>query len=115
MEYYECGKGWDQLILEAEALVEKYNIEHPDNEYPVEFTDIKEKWGYLHLYLNYYPDDLHNKLLQIEEKSKTICEYCGKPGNTVKLHGWIYTLCKDCQEKEIERYKNIFNKHYEFN
>ena len=102
---FECGTGWEPLILEAEALVKKYNIEHPDNECPVEFTQIKEKWGYLNLYLNYYPDDLLDKMLELSNKSKTICENCGKPTQTKEFHHWYYTLCDTCMEEVINKWK----------
>ena len=50
---YECGEGWFPLIEEAQAIVDQYNKDHPNLEYPIEFTQIKEKWGYLNLYLTY--------------------------------------------------------------
>ena len=108
--YYECGKGWEPLILQAEAIVEQYNIEHPNLEQPIEFTQIKEKFGYLNLYLNHYPDDLLDKMLELSSKSREICEICGKPAKTFKLHGWLYTYCDECKQKEKERWENIFNK-----
>ena len=42
MEYHECGKGWEDLILKAEALINDYNIRHP-NEPQLELKKIKEK------------------------------------------------------------------------
>lgn len=107
---YECRKGWEPLILQAETIVEQYNREHPDLECPIEFTQIKEKWGYLNLYLNHYPDDLLDKMLELSTKSKTICENCGKPAESKYIHGWIYTLCPKCMEQEIKRYEKLISK-----
>ena len=95
---YECGEGWFPLIEEAQAIVDQYNKDHPNLEYSIEFTQIKEKWGYLNLYLNYYADDLHDKILEISNKSRSICEMCGKPAKSFSKHGWIYTLCDECKE-----------------
>ena len=107
MTYYECGNGWLSLIKEAEELVDKYNKDNPNQEIPIEFTQIKEKWGYLNLYLNIYPRELHKKLLDISKRSMNICENCGKPAKSEKIHGWIYTLCDECKEKEINRFNNL--------
>jgi len=42
---YECGEGWIPLIEDAKTIVSKYNLEHPDMETPLDFVQIKEKWG----------------------------------------------------------------------
>ena len=56
-EYYECGDGWIPLIEEAKTIIAKYNQkikeEDLDTE-PLEFIQIKEKWGGLRIYINYY-------------------------------------------------------------
>ena len=107
-EYYECGKGWTPLIKEAEELVNKYNKDNPNQENPIRFTQIKEKFGYLNLYLNIYPRGLHKKLLDISKRSMNICEHCGKSGKREYIHDWVYTLCPECKEKEINRYNKLF-------
>lgn len=108
LPYIECEHGWDPLIERAIKLVNQYNEDH-SSEIPIEFTQIKEKWGYLNFYLNYYPKDLHRQLLQIERESKTICENCGNPTKTREYHHWYYTLCDTCMEDIINRWKNIYN------
>ena len=97
-EYYECGKGWEPLILQAEAIVCKYNQEHPDDE-PIEFTQIKEKFGKLNLYTWPHIKEVDNQLRELENQSLNICEECGKPAKRIKYHDWLYTLCDDCLNK----------------
>lgn len=110
---YECENGWIDYINEAKELIEKYNEEHPDED-PVEFTQVKEKWGTLNIYLNRYPGDMHKKIHEIEQKSCDTCEFCGKKGATLKLtHNWYMTLCDECREKEINRYKKMMDKLHE--
>lgn len=107
---YECGDGWLPYIQEAQDLLDNYNREHPDEE-PVEFVQVKEKWGLLNIYLNRYPDNMHEKIHEIENKSYDICEFCGAEGATTKnTHGWIMTLCDKCREEEIERFNKRFEK-----
>ena len=97
--YYECGDGWLPLIKEAENIVEQYNKKHKNTE-PLEFLQIKEKWGYLCMYLNYYVKDVQNKIDALEEKSHNICENCGSTKNvtTKAVNGWISTLCDKCRK-----------------
>ncbi len=107
---YECGEGWLPYIQEAQDLIDNYNKEHPDEE-PVKFVQVKEKWGLLNIYLNRYPDNMHEKIHEIENKSYDICEFCGAEGATTKnTHGWIMTLCDKCREEEIERFNKRFEK-----
>ena len=108
-QYYECGKGWESLILQAESIVDKYNIEHPDEE-PLEFTQIKEKWGGLCLYLNKYIPEIQIKMRELMERSWAICENCGTDKNVTReyTHGWVMTLCDKCREEEINKYNQKF-------
>lgn len=107
--YIECDDGWRSLVNKAIDIIKKYNDEHKSDEdfIPVEFTQIKEKRGILCLYLNYYPNELEDKIHNIEQESLTICEYCGSTKNVKsrEIHGWIYTYCDDCIEKLIKNNK----------
>ena len=114
-EYYECGDGWISLIEEAKTIIAKYNQklkeEDLDTE-PLEFIQIKEKWGGLRIYLNYYVPEIADQIHELESKSLNICEHCGTNNNVKRdwTHGWIMTLCDKCREEELEqfnsRYKN---------
>ena len=108
---YECGPGWLPLIQEAQSLIDKYNATVNDERGEVKFVQVKEKWGELCLYLNFYPAELMDPIRELEEKSHHVCEHCGVSNADVKLqntHGWYMTLCPDCREKELTRYNNMF-------
>ena len=109
MSYYACGDGWLPLIREAEAIVDKWNDEHPDivlnlcgTDEKLELVDVKEKWGLLRMYCNFYPDDVFDKMRLLENRSKDICEQCGSTDNVKlqKIRGWYKTLCPKCAEKD---------------
>lgn len=108
---YEVGNGWIPLIEDAKTIVSKYNLAHPDNE-PIEFTQIKEKWGGLRLYLNYYVPGISEKIKELEEKSFNICENCGIDKNvkTEWTNGWVMTLCDECRKNELNTYLNTNKK-----
>jgi hypothetical protein len=110
-DYYECGDGWIPLIEEAKTIVSKYNLKHPDSDNPLEFTQIKEKWGGLCLYLNYYVPEVSHRIRALEHKSFEICEQCGTNKNVEckNTHGWIMTLCNKCREEELQNYYKRFN------
>lgn len=39
----------------------------------------------------------------------SICEYCGRPGYRKNIYGWVYCLCDECANKEVERYNKIIH------
>lgn len=57
--------------------------------------DIKEKWGYLHLYSNWETKELSKVIEYYEELSKQYCIYCGKPTKYI-TRSWINYVCEDC-------------------
>ena len=109
---YECEHGWYPLIEEAEKWVEDWNVKNANEDKELKIVQAKEKFGMLTIYCNFYPDNLHEKLFDLEQRSTKICEHCGKTeGTTCKaLHGWIYTLCPQFMEKEEIRLNKLFRK-----
>lgn len=119
---YECGEGWVPLIKEAEKWVADWNEQNcNENVKPLSTTlgweklrivQIKEKFGMLTIYCNFYPDNLREKLIDLEQRSLKICEICGETEGTEckSSHGWIYTLCPECRRKEEERWNNLLKK-----
>ena len=111
----ECDKGWYPLAKKAIAAVVRYNgINQCDPDFgPVEFSQIKEKYGKLCLYLNYYPSvELENEIRAIENESLNICEHCGSTENVKRrtIHGWIYTYCDNCAAIEEKRFNKFYGK-----
>lgn len=111
---YECGPGWLPLIQEAQCLIDEWNEKHQDGfdtwgGYKLEFSQVKEKWGELCIYLNFYPDSLYDKMLELSERSRHICEHCGTEENVTleKTHGWYMTLCPKCREEEFKRHNSF--------
>ena len=104
----ECGQGWYPLVKKAIAAVARYNgVHRPHPIYgPVEFTQIKEKYGELCIYLNYHPSKaLSEEIENIENESAYICEECGSTENvtTDYINGWIYTRCYNCRQNIIKK------------
>jgi hypothetical protein len=104
----ECGKGWYDLLKPIVEYIEKYN-EDKEEEQKIRFTQIKEKWGGLRVYVNFGTDELFKLIEQAEDESYNICEDCGTRTDVgLKETGWIRTLCKECAIKEAKYYNGVF-------
>lgn len=107
---YECGPGWYPLIEEAKKIIDDWNKEHAiENGEKLCFSQVKEKFGELTIYLNFYPDDIHKKIIELGAKSLKVCEQCGTENGVTSewTHGWIFTLCPECRMKEVERWNKL--------
>ena len=81
----EMRKGWMNLVID---LV----IELDQDGWNRKVSSIKEKYGEL----RFYATTLNESILEkYTEKSKTICEVCGNPGQLLDQKGWYSTRCKD--------------------
>lgn len=87
----ECSDGWFDIIDRACAVIAnhmKYRPECP----PVEFSQIKEKFGTLRLY--YFGGDqyVEGVCSMAEVMSARVCEVTGAPGQLCKAGTWLRTL-----------------------
>lgn len=83
---FECGDGWFDLIWELSEKLEQFD--------ELEAFQVKEKFGGLRFYTNYYFEEAEKHIEEAMNKSMKTCEVCGKPG---KLYsdGWCSTRCKE--------------------
>lgn len=64
---------------------------------PIQFTQIKEKYGSLRVYTNYHDETIESYIDFAELMSSTTCEICGAPG-TINNKGWLKTRCEKHKE-----------------
>jgi len=112
-DYYECGEGWNPLIQKVKRVIHKYNLKHKNDKdfEPLKFSQVKEKWGSLTIYTNYYVPRVTKYIRKVEYESYKVCEQCGTRKNNVHCeptHGWYMTLCDKCRKEEIKRHNKIF-------
>ena len=100
---FVCGDGWFDLIyqlsLDIEAVAREYRLSPDSPEWP-KCRQVKEKIGSLRFvvfaneqHLAMY-ERISELILTALNQSVKICEYFGKPGELVILHG-ISTLCPE--------------------
>ena len=86
----ECSSGWYEII---DNLLNKIK----DSGFKIH--QIKEKYGTLRVYTDFYKKDVEDLIDEAEELSAITCEMCGKPGVLRANGGWWYTSCEDCVTK----------------
>ena len=103
------NKGWNTLLFMLCYEIEKYLSLHNVEGFKV--LEVKQKYGMLVVYYTYYGygnkyNELDILISEMEQKSKTICEFCGSEGVQISLNGWIYILCGSCKGKLGWQLKN---------
>lgn len=110
MDGFQVRDGWYQLIFElclaVEARAHVLRVPMHSDAWPLA-TQVKQKFGLLRFSLTAPADLDDSRSIQMiareaEEKSGTICEICGEPGER-RTQGYIQTLC-DFHEIEYINY-----------
>lgn len=77
--------------------------------YKFRITQLKEKWGFMHLYLDMYGPEVNKVISKYENISWNTCIKCGKPSIKISS-GWISPYCDDCFPKNhivyMKKWKN---------
>lgn len=92
----ECGEGWYGVL---ERLCEKLSKYSEEKGLDIQFVQIKEKYGELRVYLNYYDDEVDKMTEEAENEADNTCEICSAKGELSIKFGWYKTLCEECRKK----------------
>jgi hypothetical protein len=91
------GKGWGSLIDEIFDMLPR----------SATVVDIKEKFGGLRIEVSCIALEYIDRIEEIEEKSKTMCDVCGAPGFLIEVP-WLKTRCaKHIWTKPCEHTRNM--------
>ena len=97
--YPECGPGWNDIIQNAVKMIDGHvskligSGKAGDALNNFEYSQIKEKYGGLRIYVSFEDDYIHGVIDMAEAMSYTVCENTGKPGTICIRGGWLKTLC----------------------
>ena len=104
----ECSDGWHDIIRKVCEKLTKLNI--PE----LKFRQVKEKFGSLRLYTNFYSEIINAIVSQAERESISTCEQCGSTIDIITSGGdnkhWIQSLCSACHKKTDEEYEKRMRK-----
>lgn len=81
------GKGWEHLVRRV------YNAKIGMG-VSLGIIQVKEKYGGLRIYTEYYMKEIEDVIREVGEESFTVCEECGNTGTLVKRNGWYRTRCE---------------------
>jgi len=92
---HNCDDGWTNLLDE---LCNKIYTHCRENHLDIpKVVQVKEKFGGLRFYINSYPDDYVDTLIEeYEGISEKTCEVCGNPGKIKSVNHWVMCRCDDC-------------------
>jgi hypothetical protein len=107
----ECSIGWYEILSSLcwEIKQHEENIkwqrewqekqgEKIEKEYqPVQFDQVKEKFGGLRIYFSGGDEYVEGLVRMAEGFSYKICELCGSNEGRPNKEGWIATLCEKCR------------------
>lgn len=87
----ECSDGWFDIIQRVCGLITNHMRYRPECP-PVEFVQIKEKFGTLRLYYNGGDEYVEGVCSMAEAMSDCVCEVTGARGSLCKAGTWLRTL-----------------------
>ena len=96
--YDHIDRGWRKAFGKVfskelkELLIRKHILKE------FRFTDIKEKWGQLCIYSNFYIEGLEKFFNKYEQLSRKYCIECGEQATKI-TEGYILPLCDECFQK----------------
>ena len=89
---FEIGEGWMSLVIELLDKIQHLVDNNPEYS-GLQVIQVKEKYGSLRVYLNYYYKEIEDIIDEYEEKSCYICEVCGEKGEIRNINNWYTALC----------------------
>jgi len=98
----ECGKGWYPLIQPVVDYIDEYNSTR-ESDKQIRITQVKEKYGTLRIYTNFYTPELQELIDNAELESEKVCEFCGSREHLGTTLEWYITICYDCMKARVNR------------
>jgi len=93
---FEHGNGWYDLVYSTLEELEKI----VGDKYQLNVIQVKQKFGLLRIYVrttNHKKEKaIYETIHKMEDLSGSVCENCGKAGESVKIRNYLLTLCKSC-------------------
>ncbi|MGB0921359.1 MAG: hypothetical protein ACPG1C_08565 [Alphaproteobacteria bacterium] len=96
---FEIMPGWAPLIWEVGQAVGQHQGEAPGR--PIHLVQVREKLGTLRIRLSGYTPELLDLVEKLEDRSATLCMYCGSSGQ-LELGIEALTACPVCRALRLD-------------
>jgi len=98
---FECGDGWFDILLDFSKKMQAYFDTQSENFIKsVYAVQIKEKFGFLRIYLTAENDVVSSYIKEAMQRSRTTCEVCGDT-ETASIRGKYHLYCA-CDKHVLE-------------
>ncbi len=94
---FEVSKFWIPILSEGFKEINQIVQDQKIKDFRI--TQVKEKFGSLRIYSNFYTDEIDAVIDKMEDKVSTICEKCGSPEGKFRQDGWLRVECDSCFAK----------------
>lgn len=92
---FDCEDGWFELLWELSEKINKEIEQEPGaDQWEPLAVQVKEKFGTLRFYCNKSTDGIQEAINEACNKSGSICELCGRPGER-REGEWLTVRCDD--------------------
>lgn len=92
--------GWYDLIIELVQKIEFVYREKNIDIYDFRIYEIKEKYGRMRFHFRSSLIEVHDLMINYENRSEVVCENCGLEGKIRTDIDWNMCLCDDCYSLE---------------
>ncbi len=94
---FECSEFWYPILEKGFEKISKIIKDSGKTDFRI--VQVKEKFGGLRVYCNYYTDGVDVVIEEMEKECNHTCEKCGSPEGELRMEGWWAVLCDACNEK----------------
>lgn len=91
---FEVSKYWLPILDRGFEKISKIIKEKELTDFRI--VQVKEKFGMLSVYCNFYVDEVDKVIDEMESGVATICEKCGSLDGIYRTDGWMRIECDAC-------------------
>ncbi len=93
---FEVNKGWLPILEKGFKKISEIINEGHIQDFRI--CQVKEKFGGLRIYCNYYMDQVDEVIEAMEKECAHTCDLCGSPEGKLRQDMWLTVRCNSCYD-----------------